>query len=444
MGNLSFLSRAEIESLGPPTPEELEETGVSQGFLRDLTLKHVASLANPTTASVADKLRLPLALTDELLYQLYREKLIEIRLQSALGQTRYAMLDHGWEQVMRLQAHCGYEGPAPVTLNDYNYMIKLQAKPTTPAPMNAVRTAFRDLVLPDSLLNTLGCVINSRSSLFLTGAPGTGKTAVAERMNAVLSGTIWIPYAIEIDGQIIRVYDAHCHHAVTEQTDVTEYDRRWIRIERPMIVVGGELTLENTDLIWSEYSRFYEAPFQMKSNGGTLVVDELGRQRVSSRDLLNRWILPLEKRIDFLTLHSGKKIEVPFEQLVIFSTNLNEDEFFDEAFLRRMGYRARLELPTPAAYGEIFRRAAAAKGVAADHAIITYLLRKYGAEGRAMKCCEPRDLLNRIADICSFEGCALQLSPTVIDAAWANYFGTAHGFEQYTETWRTQSQAVSA
>jgi predicted ATPase with chaperone activity len=159
--------------------------------------------------------------------------------------------------------------------------------------MSAVRTAFRDLVLPDSLLNTLGCVINSRSSIFLTGAPGTGKTAVAERMNAVLSGTIWIPYAIEIDGQIIRVYDAHSHHAVSEQTDVTEYDRRWIRIERPMIVVGGELTLENTDLIWSEYSRFYEAPFQMKSNGGTLVVDELGRQRVSSRDLLTggscRW-----------------------------------------------------------------------------------------------------------------------------------------------------------
>jgi len=442
MGNLSFLSRAEIESLGPPTPEELDEIGVSQAFLRDLTLKHVASLANPTTASVAEKLHLPLALTDELLYQLYREKLIEIRLQSALGQTRYAMLDHGWERVARLQNHCGYVGPAPVSLNDYSHMMRLQATPSKPASMDTVRTAFRDLVLPESLLNTLGCAINSRSSLFLTGLPGTGKTAVAERMNAVLSGTLWIPYAIEIDGQIIRTYDSHNHRAVPERTIPNEFDRRWIRIERPMIVVGGELTLENTDLVWSEYSRFYEAPFQMKSNGGTLVIDELGRQRVTCRDLLNRWIMPLEKRVDFLTLHSGKKIEVPFEQLVVFSTNLDEKEFVDEAFLRRMGYRARLELPTPGAYGEIFRRAALSRGLAVDHESMNYLLHKYGEEGRPMKCCEPRDLLNRISDICSFEGRPLQLSAAIIDAAWRNYFGAAHSFEAFNVA-QPQSRAVA-
>lgn len=443
MGNLSFLSRAEIESLGPPTPEELDETGVSQGFLRELTLKHVASLTNPTTATVAEKLQLPLALTDELLYQLYREKLIEIRLQSALGQTRYAMLDHGWEQVLRLRAHCGYAGPAPVTLSDYTHMMRLQGQPSRPASMDAVRTAFRDLVLPESLLNTLGCAVNSRSSLFLTGLPGTGKTAVAERLNSVLSGTLWIPYAIEIDGQIIRVYDSHNHIAVPERSVSNEFDRRWIRIERPMIVVGGELTLDNTDLVWSEFSRFYEAPFQMKSNGGTLIIDELGRQRVTCRELLNRWIMPLEKRVDFLTLHSGKKIEVPFEQLVVFSTNLDEKEFIDEAFLRRMGYRARLELPTPSAYGEIFRRAAFTRGLAVDQESISYLLDKYDAEGRAMKCCEPRDLLNRISDICSFEGRPLQLSAAIIDAAWRNYFGAAHGYESFQQLAPPQSRAIA-
>src|SRR5215204_7476709 len=329
MGNLSFLSRAEIESLGPPTPEELDETGVSQSFLRDLALKHVASLANPTTASVAEKLNLPLALTDELLYQLHREKLIEIRLQSALGQTRYAMLDHGWEQVTRLQTHCGYAGPAPVTINDYSYMMKLQGTPSKPASMAAVRTAFKDLVLPDSLLQTLGCVINSRSSLFLTGLPGTGKTAVSERMNQALFGSIWIPHAIEVDGNVIRIFDAHCHRPVPERTSIIEHDRRWIEIQRPLIIVGGELTLDNTDLAWSDTARFYEAPFQVKSNGGTLVIDDFGRQRVSPRDLLNRWILPLERRVDFLTLHSGKKIEVPFEQLVVFSTNLEEKDLVD-------------------------------------------------------------------------------------------------------------------
>jgi hypothetical protein len=442
MGNLSFLTRAEIESLGPPTPEELEETEVSQAFLRDLALKHVAASADPTTASVAEKLHLPLAFTDELLYQLYREKLIEIRLQSAIGLTRYAMLDMGWELVARLHTQCGYTGPAPVTLKDYTHMMRLQASPSRPASMNVVRSAFRDLVLPDSLLKTLGCAINSRSSLFLTGLPGTGKTAISERMNAALSGTLWVPYSIEIDGQIIRVFDSHCHQKIDEQR-TNEFDRRWVKIERPMVIVGGELTLENTDLVWSEALRYYEAPFQMKSNGGTLIIDELGRQRVSCRDLLNRWIMPLERRIDFLTLHSGKKIEVPFEQLVIFSSNLDEKEFVDEAFLRRMGYRARLELPTPGAYGEIFKRAAIAKGLAVEDTIVNHLLRKYGAEKRPMKCCEPRDLLNRISDICMFEGQPLRLSPSLIDTAWENYFGKGHAFDHYGETPRMQVQAAA-
>ena len=433
MANLSFLTRAEIESLGPPTPEELDETGVSQAFLRDLALKHVSTIVEPTTSAVAEKLHLPIALTDELLYQLYREKLIEIRLQSAVGLTRYAMLDHGWERLIRVQAHCGYLGPAPVTLSDYTHMMRLQATPLKPAAISDVRKAFNDLVLPDTLLQTIGCVINSRSSLFLSGLPGTGKTAVSERMNSVLTGNLWIPYAIEIDGQIIRVFDPHCHRAVSDAT-ANEYDRRWVAIERPMIVVGGELTLENTDLVWSETSKFYEAPFQVKSNGGTLIIDELGRQRVSCRDLLNRWIMPLERRIDFLSLHSGKKIEVPFEQLVVFSTNLDENEFVDEAFLRRMGYRARLELPTPVAYTEIFRRVAAARGMGVEQSLVDYLLAKYEQEKRPMKSCEPRDLFNRMIDLCTFERRPLKLSNELIDAAWRNYFGMAHQFGSYRES----------
>src|SRR5687767_4107727 len=222
MGHLSILSRAEIESMGPPTPEELSETGVHQAFLCDLALKHVAMLPEPTTNAVADRMQLPRALTEEILYHLYREKLIEMRLQSAVGATRYAMLDHGWERVSRLQTQSGYLGPAPVSLDDYAHMMRLQAIPTRAATMDGVRSAFKDLVLPDSLLQTLGCVINSRSSLFLTGLPGTGKTAVSERMNAALFGNIWIPYAIEIDGQIIRIFDAHCHRQVPENNSALE------------------------------------------------------------------------------------------------------------------------------------------------------------------------------------------------------------------------------
>ena len=429
MPHLNILTRAEIESLGPPALDELEDTGVPQQFLCDLALKHVAALPDPSTASVAERLKLPKSLTEELLYHLYREKLIEMRLQSAVGATRYAMLDHGWERLSRLQSQNGYLGPAPVSLSDYSYMMRLQAVPFRPASMDSVRAAFRDLVLPDSLLQTLGCVINSRSSLFLTGLPGTGKTAVSERMNQALFGNIWIPYAIEIDGQIIRIFDAHCHRLAPEKDTALEHDRRWIEIERPLIIVGGELTLENADLAWSTAAKFYEAPFQVKSNGGTLVIDDFGRQRMPPQDLLNRWILPLERRVDFLTLHNGKKIEVPFEQLVVFSTNLDERDLVDEAFLRRMGYRARVEPPTPGAFIQIFKRTAAGRGIEVDQQCLDHILQKYANEKRIMKGCEPRDLLNKVNDICIFEGRAPQLTTHLIDLAWGNYFGTAHSFD---------------
>jgi hypothetical protein len=428
MSQTTILTRVEVESMGPPPPEELADTGIAEGFLCDLALKHVAMLPEPTTTAVAERLHLPRTLTEEILTKLYREKLIEVRVQSAVGSTRYAMLDHGWDRLTRLLSVCGYTGAAPVSLNDYSHMMRLQSIPSNPASIETVRTAFHDLVLPDTLLQTLGCVINSRRSLFLTGLPGTGKTAVAERINNALAGCIWIPYAVEIDGQIIRIFDNHCHQEAAADVTPAEYDRRWVLIERPLVVVGGELTLENADLTWSDAAKFYEAPFQMKSNGGTLVIDDFGRQRVAPQDLLNRWIVPLERRVDYLALHTGKKIEVPFEQLVVFSTNLDEKDLADQAFLRRMGYRARVEPPTPGAFSEIFKRQAANRGIDCDQAILDHVLTKYRVERKQMKGCEPRDLLDRATDICLFEGQKLALTPQVIDIAWRNYFGTSHTF----------------
>jgi hypothetical protein len=427
MSQTTILTRAEIESMGPPMPEELAETGIAEGFLCDLALKHVAMLPEPTTLLVAERMHLPRTLTEDLLQKLYREKLIEVKMQSAVGSTRYAMLDHGWDRLGRLISICGYTGAAPVSLNDYAHMMRLQSIPSDPATMETVRNAFHDLVLPESLLQTLGCVINSRRSLFLTGLPGTGKTAVAERINGALAGGIWIPYAVEIDGQIIRVFDSHCHRVASDEVTPVEYDRRWVFIERPLVVVGGELTLENADLTWGD-AKFYEAPFQMKSNGGTLVIDDFGRQRVAPQDLLNRWIVPLERRVDYLALHTGKKIEVPFEQLVVFSTNLEEKDLADQAFLRRMGYRARVEPPTGEAYCEIFKQQAYKRGIRVDKPILDHILTKYRVEHRQMKGCEPRDILDRVTDICLFEGQKLEMTPQVVDVAWRNYFGTSHSF----------------
>ncbi|MFN2452764.1 MAG: hypothetical protein ABR577_00940 [Pyrinomonadaceae bacterium] len=444
MTHTSILTLAEIESMGPPVPEELTDTNISEEFLCDLALKHVAMLAEPSTGAVAERLCLPRTLAEELLQKLHREKLIEVRQQTAPGATRYAMLDRGWERVARLRRMCGYAGAAPVALEDYAHLTRLQAVPGKPATIEAVRKAFSDLVLPDSLLQTLGCVINSRRSLFLTGLPGTGKTAVAERINAALTGAIWIPYAVEIDNQVIRLFDAHCHHPVDTDVMPAEYDRRWVLIERPLVIVGGELTLEQTNLAWSDTSCFYEAPFQMKANGGTLVIDDFGRQRVSPQDLLNRWIVPLERRVDYLAMQTGRKLEVPFEELVLFSTNLEAKDLVDEAFLRRMGYRARVELPTPAAYIEIFKRAATARGLDFDQACLDHLLNNYIIEHRPMKSCEPRDLLNRATDICVFEGAPLELTPKLINAAWRNYFGASHSFApQLTQT-DVQEQTTDA
>jgi hypothetical protein len=428
MTQTTILSRAEVESLGPPVPEELADLGVGEGFLCDLALKHIAMIPEPTTTAVAERLSLPRALTEEILQKLYREKLIEVRLQTAVGSTRYSMLDHGWDRLVRLLSVCGYSGAAPVSLSDYSHMMRLQSIPSHPASMETVRAAFHDLILPESLLQTLGCVINSRRSLFLTGLPGTGKTAVAERINGALPGAIWIPYAVEIDGQIIRVFDSHCHRIASADITPAEYDRRWVLINRPLVIVGGELTLQNADLTWSEAAKFYEAPFQMKSNGGTLVIDDFGRQRVAPQDLLNRWIVPLERRVDYLALHTGKKIEVPFEQLVVFSTNLDEKDLADQAFLRRMGYRARVEPPTPAAYFEIFKYQAYNRGIRVEQPVLDHVVSKYRIERRQMKGCEPRDLLDRATDICLFEGQPLELTPQIVDVAWRNYFGASHTF----------------
>jgi hypothetical protein len=429
MTHAELLTAAEIETMGPPVPEEIRETDVPTGFLCDLTLKHVAEMPEPTTNSIADRLHLSRSLTEELLQYLYREKLIEVKLQSAVGSTRYSMLDHGWDRVTRLRSQCGYSGPAPVSLADYTFMIRQQAGALRAATMSDVRNALSDLVLPDSLLQTLGCVVNSRRSLFLTGPPGTGKTAISERVNRTVPGVIWIPYAIEIDGQVIRVFDAHNHRPANQLRDAAvEFDRRWICIERPFVIVGGELTLNETDLSWNDISRFYEAPFQMKANGGTLVIDDFGRQRVEPHELLNRWILPLERRIDFLTLHNGKKIEVPFEQLVIFSTNLDETDLVDEAFLRRMGYRARIEPPTPDAYVQIFRNVAASRGIEVTDSCYYHILAKYDFEKRQMKACEPRDLIARIEDLCMFENRQVSCTNDLLDMAWRNYFGSSHSF----------------
>ncbi len=406
----------------PVMPETVEETGLDFGFLSDLTLKAVYSDANCTSERVAEKIRLPMGVAETVLQHLYRERLIEIRERTNLQSNRYAMLDRGWERVQKLLMICGYIGPAPVPLDSYAASVNWMEKRRPPVNPAVVASAFSDMVLHDRVLQTLGLVADSRRSLFLTGPPGCGKTTAALALHNALEGEIWVPYAIEVDGQVIRMYDPHNHEAAEPPT--RRYDKRWVKVKRPLVVVGGELTIESMDLIFSTNVRFYEAPFQVKSNGGVLVIDDFGRQRIDPHDLLNRWIIPLENRIDYLTLHTGKKVEIPFEQLLVFATNLNPKDLVDEAFLRRMGYRLAFTTPSPETYDLILRRYISKHGLTYQPEYLSLLLERYRLEDREMKACDPRDLVERCLDICRYEKLPKQLSNMLFERAWSNYFGT--------------------
>jgi len=301
-------------------------------------------------------------------------------------------------------------------------MVSQQAQAREIVTPWMVKNALSELVLPEQTMVTLGLVASSRQSLFMFGESGNGKTSIAVALHSTLQGEVWIPHAVEVDGQIIKVFDQHCHLPVEINGDDAN-DKRWIKIRRPLVMVGGEMTIETMDLIYSSTTRYYEAPFQLKANGGTLIIDDFGRQRVNPVDLLNRWIIPLERGTDYLTLHTGKKIEVPFEQLLIFATNLDIQGLVDEAFLRRMGYRLYVAPPTRDLYSAIFKKVLETNGIFFDPKLLDFLLQRYKNERRPLRCCEPRDLIQRFLDICRYYDQPPVLTTELLDLAWVNYFG---------------------
>jgi hypothetical protein len=410
----------------PPFPRTLTDLGLHLNFLADLALKAVSLEADPTTARVAERLHLGILITDQILEHLCRDHVIEKRGVVGPHNHRFHMLDRGWEQVARLLKANSYCGPTPVPLESYAEMISQQVRSRPTVTRHALEQAMDKLVLSSAAKQVLGLVASSGRSLFLSGPPGNGKTEMARALVNTLPGGVWIPYAVEIDNQIIRIFDEHHHQPMA--VEETEYDRRWVKIRPPLIVSGGELQIENLDLCASDTLGFYEAPFQMKANGGVLVIDDLGRQRCSPTELLNRWIIPLEHRFDYLTLNTGKKIRVPFEQIVVFSTNLTVEEVADEAFLRRMGYRLYIMPPSPDTYAEIFLRYARSRGLAAEPGLLAHIEQRYGKERRTPKACEPRDLIERAIEVCQYNREQIRLTKETIDQAWASYFGaTATG-----------------
>lgn len=414
--------------LGPflREPSNIEETGLDVNIIADLVLKVIYFNSLTTAQSIADTLCLPFFnVVDRALVILKREEFVEVAGTNGFGELayQYVTTPKGSTRAHEIIDRSSYVGPAPVTLESYCDVVQSQEIGQIRITPADVRRATSDLVLPDDILDTLGQAVNTGRSLFLFGDPGNGKTTIAERITDLLGGAVLIPHAIIIDGQIIKVLDLHNHVPVALNGARSEIDRRWVACRRPSIIVGGELTLSTLDLVWDTGSKYYEAPLQLKANGGMLLIDDFGRQQVRPRDLLNRWIVPLEKRIDYLTLHTGKKIEVPFDQLIVFSTNLAPKELVDEAFLRRIQNKVNIGNPSIDHFREIFRRQCDALNVPFDQNGLVYLLREYYVKPkRELRSCHPRDILRTLIGIARYLDQPAILSTELVDRACQTYF----------------------
>jgi len=423
---LNLISESDLSdffTFTPHIPTNLEETNLETGFITDLILKHCVFLKKFNVADLSDKTKLPSSLILEIVTELRSDRFIEVaKGDISLAASEYALTDAGIHRAIQCLEECRYTGPAPVSLEEYRYAIGIQTIKSIEITEEQLKSAFSKIVLSDDKLRTYGPAINSTKPIFLYGPPGNGKTTIAELIGDSLPDEVYIPYAVLAGNQVIIVYDQVNHRAINKEDDDNHLGRRWIKIKRPVVIAGGELTLKTLDLNFNQDSKYYEAPLQMKANNGLFIVDDFGRQIVDPQTLLNRWIIPLDRQTDFLTLHTGMKFEIPFDQLVIFATNLPPKKIADDAFLRRLRYKIRVDSPAKEEYRNIFKKICDSNLIQFDEEAFDYLIHKYESSKRNLSCCDPRNLIDQIIDLASFDQKPPVVTKALLDKVWENYF----------------------
>jgi hypothetical protein len=415
------------EAFTPQEPTTLAEAGLSETLVDGLLCKRLLAIGMESGRQLSESACLPYGLVEERLGKLRVRQLVTPRGAAALNDHIFALTEQGRQFAAGALEQFGYQGPAPVPLSDYITSVDAQTITVECPRRQNLEEAFAGISVNPALLGRLGPAINSGAGLFLYGAPGNGKTTLAERITLCFGQEIWVPQALVVEGEIVKFFDPAYHvpqrrnaHDILRQDS---QDARWVKVRRPTVIVGGELTMDNLEIRHMPHARVSEAPLQLKSNCGTLLIDDFGRQRMDPFELLNRWIIPLEKRYDFLTLASGKKIQVPFDQLIIFSTNIEPSELVDEAFLRRIPYKIRVEDPDETEFQQLFALSTPMVGCAYDAESVEYLLAKhYRPHGRPLRRCHPRDLLLKIHSHCAYHGLPMEMKPEYFDHVVEDYF----------------------
>ena len=417
------------ESFRPSEPTSISDTGLPVSLIESLIIKRLAIVGMNSGRQIANDIKLPFPVIESTLRTLRERRLIVHNGSAPLNDYNYALTENGRDQAQSALSNCAYAGPAPVPLMDYILSVEAQSIRAESPKRDQLSKAFEDISINELLFESLGPAVNSGAGLFLYGEPGNGKSTIASRLTQCFGQEIWIPYAIFEDGQIVKVFDAAYHKASTNDegdliADATS-DRRWIKIRRPTVVVGGELTMDALEIRHDATSNVGEAPLQVKSNCGCLLIDDFGRQRIEPTELLNRWIVPLENRVDYLTLATGKKIQVPFEQLIIFSTNLEPADLVDDAFLRRIPYKIEVADPLQDEFHELFKMYCERMECEYQPELIDYLIKThFVASGRRMRRCHPRDLLGQIRNFCTYNELTMELRKEYLDLVVNSYFTT--------------------